>query len=66
MVLQGALNGAPTGGGGGAPTVKRQPTYSAEEQAAICRMNELSAQGWVMDQIAAELDAADTDNINRG
>lgn len=57
--LQGALNGAPTGGGGGAPTVKRQPTYSAEEQAAISkRMNELSAQGWSDDQIAAELDAA--------
>lgn len=57
--LQGALNGAPTGGGGGAPTVKRQPTYSAEEQAAVSkRMNELSAQGWSDDQIAAELDAA--------
>ena len=57
--LQGALNGAPTGGGGGAPTVKRQPTYSSEEQAAVSkRMNELSAQGWSDDQIAAELDAA--------
>lgn len=58
--LQGALNGAPTGGGGaGTPTVKRQPTYSAEEQAAVSkRMNELSAQGWSDDQIAAELDAA--------
>ena len=57
--LQGALNGAPTGGGGGTPTVKRQPTYSAEEQAAVAkRMNELSAQGWSDDQIAAELDAA--------
>ena len=57
--LQGALNGAPTAGGGGAPTVKRQPTYSAEEQAAVSkRMNELSAQGWSDDQIAAELDAA--------
>ncbi len=57
--LQGALNGAPTGGGGGAPTVKRQPTYSSEEQAAVAkRMNELSAQGWSDDQIAAELDAA--------
>lgn len=56
--LQGALNGAPTAGGG-TPTVKRQPTYSAEEQAAISkRMNELSAQGWSDDQIAAELDAA--------
>lgn len=56
--LQGALNGAPTGGGG-TPTVKRQPTYSAEEQAAVSkRMNELSAQGWSDDQIAAELDAA--------
>lgn len=58
--LQGALNGAPTGGGGaGTPTVKRQPTYSSEEQAAVAkRMNELSAQGWSDDQIAAELDAA--------
>lgn len=58
--LQGALNGTPTAGGGaGAPTVKRQPTYSAEEQAAVSkRMNELSAQGWSDDQIAAELDAA--------
>ena len=58
--LQGALNGTPTAGGGaGAPTVKRQPTYSSEEQAAISkRMNELSAQGWSDDQIAAELDAA--------
>jgi hypothetical protein len=56
--LQGALNGTPTAGGG-TPTVKRQPTYSAEEQAAISkRMNELSAQGWSDDQIAAELDAA--------
>jgi len=59
--LQSALSGAPTAGGGGAgtPTVKRQPTYSAEEQAAVAkRMNELSAQGWSDDQIAAELDAA--------
>jgi hypothetical protein len=57
--LQSALSGAPTGGGAGAPTVKRQPTYSAEEQAAVSkRMNELSAQGWSDDQIAAELDAA--------
>lgn len=59
--LQSALSGAPTAGGGGAgtPTVKRQPTYSSEEQAAISkRMNELSAQGWSDDQIAAELDAA--------
>lgn len=58
--LQSALSGAPTGGGGaGAPTVKRQPTYSSEEQAAVSkRMNELSAQGWSDDQIAAELDAA--------
>ena len=60
--LQSALSGAPTAGGGGTagtPTVKRQPTYSAEEQAAISkRMNELSAQGWSDDQIAAELDAA--------
>ena len=58
--LQGALNGTPTAGGGaGAPTVKRQPTYSSEEQAAVAkRMNELSAQGWSDDQIAAELDAA--------
>ena len=56
--LQSALSGAPTGGGG-TPTVKRQPTYSAEEQAAVSkRMNELSAQGWSDDQIAAELDAA--------
>nr|DAG16792.1 MAG TPA: hypothetical protein [Caudoviricetes sp.] len=58
--LQSALSGAPTAGGGaGAPTVKREPTYSAEEQAAVSkRMNELSAQGWSDDQIAAELDAA--------
>lgn len=58
--LQSALSGAPTaGGGGGAPTVKREPTYSAEEQAAVSkRMNELSAQGWSDEQIAAELDAA--------
>lgn len=57
--LQSALSGAPTGGGAGTPTVKRQPTYSAEEQAAVAkRMNELSAQGWSDDQIAAELDAA--------
>ena len=55
--LQGALNGTPTAGGG--TTVKRQPTYSAEEQAAVSkRMNELSAQGWSDEQIAAELDAA--------
>nr|DAR12263.1 MAG TPA: hypothetical protein [Caudoviricetes sp.] len=57
--LQSALSGAPTGGGAGTPTVKRQPTYSAEEQAAVAkRMNELSVQGWSDDQIAAELDAA--------
>nr|DAW28527.1 MAG TPA: hypothetical protein [Caudoviricetes sp.] len=59
--LQNALSGAPTAGGGGAgaPTVKREPTYSAEEQAAVSkRMNELSAQGWSDEQIAAELDAA--------
>ena len=60
--LQSALSGAPSAGGGGgagAPTVKRQPTYSSEEQAAVSkRMNELSAQGWSDDQIAAELDAA--------
>lgn len=59
--LQSALSGAPTAGGGsaGAPTVKRQPTYSSEEQAAVSkRMNELSAQGWNDEQIAAELDAA--------
>lgn len=57
--LQSALSGAPTAGGGGTPTVKRQPTYSSEEQAAISkRMNELSAQGWSDAQIAAELDAA--------
>lgn len=56
--LQSALSGAPTAGGG-APTVKRQPTYSSEEQAAVSkRMNELSAQGWTDEQIAAELDAA--------
>ena len=56
--LQSALSGAPTAGGG-APTVKREPTYSAEEQAAVSkRMNELSAQGWSDEQIAAELDAA--------
>lgn len=56
--LQGALNGTPMAGGG-TPTVKRQPTYSAEEQAAVSkRMNELSAQGWSDEQIAAELDAA--------
>ena len=56
--LQSALSGAPTGGAG-APTVKRQPTYSSEEQAAVSkRMNELSAQGWSDDQIAAELEAA--------
>lgn len=60
--LQSALSGAPTAGGGGgagAPTVKRQPTYSSEEQVAVSkRMNELSAQGWSDEQIAAELDAA--------
>ena len=58
--LQSALSGAPTAGGGaGAPAVKRQPTYSSEEQAAVSkRMNELSAQGWSDEQIAAELDAA--------
>lgn len=57
--LQSALSGAPTGGGAGTPTVKRQPTYSSEEQTAVAkRMNELSAQGWSDDQIAAELDAA--------
>lgn len=59
--LQSALSGASTGGGAGAvtPTVKRQPTYSSEEQTAVSkRMNELSAQGWSDDQIAAELDAA--------
>lgn len=59
--LQSALSGAPTAGGAGAgtPTVKRQPTYSSEEQAAVSkRMNELSAQGWSDEQIAAELDAA--------
>lgn len=60
--LQSALNGAPTAGGGatpGTPTVKREPTYSSEEQAAVSkRMNELSAQGWTDEQIAAELDAA--------
>ena len=59
--LQSALSGAPTAGGGGAgtPTVKREPTYSSEEQAAVSkRMNELSAQGWSDEQIAAELDAA--------
>lgn len=58
--LQSALSGAPTtGGGAGTPTVKRQPTYSSEEQAAVSkRMNELSAQGWSDEQIAAELDAA--------
>ena len=59
--LQSALSGAPTAGGAtpGAPTVKRQPTYSSEEQAAVSkRMNELSAQGWTDEQIAAELDAA--------
>lgn len=60
--LQSALSGAPSAGGSGgagAPTVKRQPTYSSEEQAAVSkRMNELSAQGWSDEQIAAELDAA--------
>jgi hypothetical protein len=59
--LQSALSGAPTAGGAtpGAPTVKRQPTYSSEEQVAVSkRMNELSAQGWTDEQIAAELDAA--------
>lgn len=59
--LQSALSGAPTAGGAtpGTPTVKRQPTYSSEEQAAVSkRMNELSAQGWTDEQIAAELDAA--------
>lgn len=59
--LQSALSGAPTAGGAtpGTPTVKREPTYSSEEQAAVSkRMNELSAQGWSDDQIAAELDAA--------
>lgn len=61
--LQSALSGAPTAGGGATPgtptTVKREPTYSSEEQAAVSkRMNELSAQGWTDEQIAAELDAA--------
>ena len=59
--LQSALSGAPTAGGAtpGTPTVKREPTYSSEEQAAVSkRMNELSAQGWTDEQIAAELDAA--------
>lgn len=60
--LQSALSGAPTAGSGatpGTPTVKREPTYSSEEQAAVSkRMNELSAQGWTDEQIAAELDAA--------
>lgn len=60
--LQSALSGAPTAGGGatpGTPTAKREPTYSSEEQAAVSkRMNELSAQGWTDEQIAAELDAA--------
>lgn len=52
--LQSAL-----GGGGGTPTVKREPTYSLAEQDAVAkRMNELSAQGWSDDQIAAELDAS--------
>lgn len=54
--LQSALGGAPNTG---TPTVKREPTYSSEEQSAIAkRMNELSAQGWSDDQIAAELDAS--------
>ena len=59
--LQSALSGAPSGGGAtpGTPTVKREPTYSSEEQAAVSkRMNELSAQGWTDEQIAAELDVA--------
>lgn len=54
--LQSALGSVPNTG---APTVKREPTYSSEEQSAIAkRMNELSAQGWSDDQIAAELDAS--------
>lgn len=56
--LQSALGGG-AGGGSGTPTVKREPTYSAAEQDAVAkRMNELSAQGWSDDQIAAELDAS--------
>ena len=56
--LQSAL-GSGAGGGGGTPTVKREPTYSSAEQDAVAkRMNELSAQGWSDDQIAAELDAS--------
>lgn len=54
--LQSALGSVPNTG---TPTVKREPTYSSEEQIAIAkRMNELSAQGWSDDQIAAELDAS--------
>ena len=54
--LQSALGTQPNTG---TPTVKREPTYSSEEQSAIAkRMNELSAQGWSDDQIAAELDAS--------
>lgn len=54
--LQSALGSVPNTG---TPTVKREPTYSSEEQSAIAkRMNELSAQGWSDDQIAAELDAS--------
>ena len=54
--LQSALGSVPNAG---TPTVKREPTYSSEEQSAIAkRMNELSAQGWSDDQIAAELDAS--------
>lgn len=54
--LQSALGSVPNTG---TTTVKREPTYSSEEQSAIAkRMNELSAQGWSDDQIAAELDAS--------
>ena len=54
--LQSALGG---GGASRGSTVKREPSYSSEEQAAVSqRMNELKSQGYTDSQIAAELDAA--------
>lgn len=46
-------------GGTATPSIVRQPSYSSEEQAAVAqKMNELQAQGYSDDQIAAELDAS--------